>query len=109
MWLSRQRYEELVSNEMLKELLEAETKRLASLISEGTQDCKVGPWCKDCAHVGYDEANLKDWDKPAGITFYYDLYFAPTNVAGQVIFCKKHLHEHCAEFKPKSKKENTNA
>lgn len=85
MWIKKSEYERLKHCEQMKKKLDEETKRLAELISAQVEDCRVGPWCKDCVHIGYDVS------KVYGIEHYEE-------TAGQVIYCKKHIHEMCKEF-----------
>lgn len=54
-------------------LYKNEIKRLTEMLSAKATDCHVGVWCEDCVHSG----------KAA---------------AGEVIYCKKHLHKICPEF-----------
>lgn len=99
MFIKRKEYErlrkadeenaELREVERLNKELEAEVERLAELISSEVKDCKVGPWCNDCQHVGYDSAKVYD----SGIFGRY-----VEACAGSVQYCKKHLHEICPEF-----------
>lgn len=95
-WIKRETYEYLRVCEEMKTKLEDEVKRLSELISSQNPDCKVGPWCKDCAHIGRDSSEVH--------------YYTPSiefgcakTVAGEVIYCKKHIHDMCPEFeKPSS-------
>lgn len=50
----------------------------------------VGPWCKDCQHIGTDDADL------LGERLFEYMYVKEK--AGRVTYCKKHLHEICPEF-----------
>ena len=59
-------------------------------ISAEVKDCKVGPWCKDCQHIGTDDADL------LGERLFEYMYIKEK--AGRVTYCKKHLHEICPEF-----------
>ena len=90
MWISGAEYKRLKNCERMRETLEKEVERLAELISSEVEGCKVGPWGKDCNHVGDDEATV------LGRTDYGLPYVAER--AGQVQYCKKHLHEVCPEF-----------
>lgn len=89
MFIKREEYERLQKADEQNKELEAEVKRLAELISSEVKDCKVGPWCKDCQHVGYDSA------KVYGSGLFGNYVKA---LAGSVQYCKKHLHEICPEF-----------
>ncbi len=91
MWIKKKEYERLKDCERMNDELEKETKRLAELISSQTEDCKVGVWCKECNHVGYDGSKLTDFDLFIGYPYV-------RRRAGKVMFCKKHLHEICPEF-----------
>lgn len=89
MWIKREEYERLLEREEMCKALEEETKRLAEQISSQTEDCKVGAWCKDCIHAGYDKSQVMEK--------YYGFEFVRAT-AGQVRYCKKHLHKTCPEF-----------
>ena len=84
----REEYEKLQQRAKLVDELEKECKRLADLISAEVKDCKVGAWCKDCKHFGED----KSYVIKRGRLFMTD------EEAGNVRYCKKHLHEICPEF-----------
>lgn len=58
MFIRQKEYERLVNSDKIRKNLEQEVKRLAELISAKVTDCKVGPWCKDCQHIGTDDADL---------------------------------------------------
>lgn len=90
-WIKRETYEYLRVCEEMKTKLEDEVKRLSELISSQNPDCKVGPWCKDCAHVGRDSSE---------VSFLTENPLFPHSrvVAGEVIYCKKHIHDMCPEF-----------
>ena len=83
-------YKRLLDSDQIRQNLEQEVKRLAELISAEVKDCKVGPWCNGCKHIGKENADL-----PASAPF-GPMYIKEK--AGRVIFCKKHLHEICPEF-----------
>ncbi len=68
--------------------LERECERLANLITEKTGDCKMGPWCKDCAHLGIDYSKVS-WSS---------LLETHTDYYGRVQYCKKSLHQVCPDF-----------
>lgn len=114
MWIKRSKYEHLEEKSALQDKLERqcdtlrdenrqlridrdvltkEIARLKDIINAQIEDCKVGPWCKECIHRGEDKAypNLKGGDVYCG--FYR---FDPE--LGHIFFCKKHLHELCPEF-----------
>lgn len=90
MWISSKEYERLQDDSRLKLELEKEVKRLAELISAEVKDCKIGPWCKDCQHIGCDISTI----------FYEESILSPwvKELTGEVQYCKKHLHEICPEF-----------
>jgi hypothetical protein len=90
MWVSRKKYQHLLKCEVDKEELLEETQRLAELVSAQVTDRKVGPWCRDCMHIGHDysESHTRDWTGFA---------YAVEHI-GKVQYCKKHLHEICPEF-----------
>lgn len=89
MWIKRNEYNRLQDCEQMKNELEKEVVRLSNMISAQVEDCKVGPWCQDCEHIGRDMAVVKT-----------PTLFGPyvTETAGVVQYCKKHLHEFCPEF-----------
>lgn len=89
MFISSSKYYDLVNKAELKEELEEEVKRLAEMISAEVKDCKIGPWCKECTHLGRDRSILSNK------TLYGPFI---SEVAGNVVFCKKHIHEQCPEF-----------
>ena len=89
-FLSEKKYDELHTKALMVDALDAECKRLAALISSETKDCKMGPWCKDCQHRGKDIAQVHEMSIMWG-----DYVVAE---AGEVIYCKKHLHEICPEY-----------
>ena len=74
----------------LKDELELEVARLAELLSDKTEGCSVGPWCKDCRHMGTDVSQVDEFLPEEWV--YID------GTAGRVMYCKKHLHEVCPEF-----------
>lgn len=91
MFIRQKEYERLVNSDKIRQKLEQEVKRLAEQISAEVKDCKVGPWCKDCQHIGNDSADLtiySMWDDCEHVV----------ERAGRVTYCKKHLHEICPEF-----------
>lgn len=90
MWIYSAEYNRLKDCERMKEDLEKEVVRLAELVSAEVKDCKVGPWCRGCIHVGYDQASITAEDS-LGYTYVKE-------TAGKVQYCKKHLHEICPEF-----------
>lgn len=92
MWISKAKYESLKNAKELNVELEKEVKRLARVISNTTKDCKVGPWCKDCAHKGIDSAKVFGRGR-AGSSEYVKA------IGGEVIYCKKHLHDICPEWR----------
>jgi len=64
--------------------------QLAMQISAEVTDCKMGPWCLDCAHYA---------DVP--VCFSQESYEGESYVwrrGHTVSYCKKHLHERCQEF-----------
>ena len=93
MFIGLKEYERLVHSDEIRKNLEKEVRRLAELISAKVTDCKIGPWCKNCKHIGTDRADLvntvlgNSWDFPYVV-----------EEAGRVTYCKKHLHEICPEF-----------
>jgi hypothetical protein len=90
MFIKRREYERLVNSDKIRKNLEKEVKRLAELISAKVTDCKVGPWCEGCQHIGTDDADL------IGERLFEYIYVKEK--AGRVTYCKKHLHEICPEF-----------
>jgi hypothetical protein len=74
---------------LLKCSLEKEIKELSEMISAQVKDCQVGPWCTDCDHYGHSISTIKGW----GFTSEY-----VRASAGEVQYCKKHLHDLCPEF-----------
>lgn len=93
MWIKRSEYNELKKMKDVMEIneeLNKEVKRLAELISSRTTDCKIGPWCKDCDHVGRDKAEVEAWSDWRGPYI--------KAVEGKVTYCKKHLDTACPEY-----------
>ena len=89
MWISKRRYDRLKTCEEMVDELEKEVKRLEDIISAEVKDCKVGIWCKDCQHMECDHSE----------TYGYIMNSPYVNAtAGEVQYCKKHLHEICPEF-----------
>lgn len=76
--------------ERLNAELELEVQRLSELISAEVKDCKIGPWCKDCKHIGRDMAIVTE----IGLMGYRFI----KESGGEVQYCKKHLHNICQEF-----------
>jgi len=95
--ITNKEYGELVSNQDVVRKLEAEIERLGELITSQTKDCKMGPWCKDCAHYGQDWSDIQVWNGSFMLCDSYNKRF------GIVGYCKKHLHELCKEFEAKPK------
>lgn len=95
MRISEDEYERLKNSERMKNELEKEVARLAEMISLEVKDCKVGPWCKDCVHIGRDSAAITKYthDGIMGGECYVS-----NEYAGEVMYCKKHIHELCPEF-----------
>lgn len=91
MFIKRDEYERLVDSDQIRQNLEEEVQRLAEQISAEVKDCKIGPWCKRCKHLGKDNADLHK-----ELTFFGYPYV--TQEAGRVTYCRKHLHEICQEF-----------
>ena len=94
MWIKSDEYNRLIKSEKMHKELELEVKRLAALITEKTEDCNMGPWCYDCKHLGKDRST----------TYCFDGFFGFSMVdqtSGEVMYCKKHLHEICPEFELK--------
>lgn len=88
-------YVRLKDCERMNVELEKEVKRLAELVSAEVEDCKIGPWCKDCKHCGYESSEI-------GNAFYEGVFIGyAARTGGRVQFCKKHLHELCPEFEQK--------
>lgn len=90
MFISKKKYEYLTNCESMVSELEKEVVRLAEQITAETSDCNMGPWCKDCRHLGKDIAQTKEQI----IGNWYEVVAE----AGEVRYCKKHLHEMCSEF-----------
>lgn len=96
MWIKEKEYVELKKqaeaakqHEEMRFKLEKEVQRLADMLSAQVEDCKVGPWCNGCVHKGTDRSTVVD-------TSLWGSKWVQT--AGEVQFCKKHLHELCPEF-----------
>jgi len=79
--------------------LRDEIKRLGELISANVDDCRIGAWCKDCKHHGYENAQYKSYSK---LYEGQSACWVSNQIDGEVWFCKKHLHEICPEFEAKS-------
>ena len=94
MWVKRSEYNRLKDRDEMATELEKEVSRLANLISAEVKDCKVGIWCKECEHLGYDFSQT-DGCSDFGFTY-------AKQVAGNVVYCKKHIHEICPEFEVRS-------
>ena len=96
MFVSKQKHdktlEELRISEKMNRELELEVQRLSKEISAQNTNCKVGAWCKDCAHVKYDKATVEHDYEYDWFTFKYK-----TKTAGEVMYCGKHLHDLCPE------------
>lgn len=111
MWIKRIEYESLREAKELYEKLERRNQklmtdqdalmneiiRLKGIINAQIEDCKVGPWCKDCIHKGEDRA----YQNTEGNGFQHQYYYGFDPELGYVYFCKKHLHELCPEFEIK--------
>lgn len=95
MWIKNREYERLKDREEMCTQLLLEVQRLSNLITEKTEDCNIGPWCKGCIHRGVDESVIYFPHSP----LLGNLYVKET--AGRVEYCKKHLHELCPEFEMK--------
>lgn len=93
MWIKQEEYDNLLECKKMKTELEKEVQRLAELISAEVKDCRVGPWCKDCLHRGFDYSQIKM------INAFGDPFIKETD--GEVQYCMKHLHEICPEFETK--------
>lgn len=90
MWINRLELEKLRDDARMKIQLEQEVQRLAELISAEVKDCKIGPWCSGCRHHGTDRSVLS----MAGVMGHPFVCAS----AGEVSYCKKHIHEICPEF-----------
>ena len=99
MWVSRKKYQMMDAALKMVPKLEEEISRLANQITDKTEDCAMGEWCKDCAHLGTDHSRATAYK---GDPVFGD-YITYQN--GTVKYCKKHLHEICPEFdiKPKDR------
>lgn len=93
MWIKGCEYDRLLECEHMKDELEKEVERLAEMISAQVEDCKVGPWCNECAHKGHDFSSVPQFSFIWG-----DNPWVRELKSGEVYFCKKHLHEYCPEF-----------
>lgn len=94
MWIKRKEYNRLKRVEKMNNELEKEIGRLAEQISVQTENCKVGVWCKGCIHMGHDFSQVDHYS-------YWE--YGAKDVCGNVIYCKKHLHELCPEFEMEGK------
>ncbi len=90
MWIKRKEYVRLKGCERMNRELEQEVKRLADLVSAEVKDCRVGAWCGDCKYVGRDRAEVETG------SFFEAMW--TRGIAGEVQYCKKHLHDICPEF-----------
>lgn len=86
-----------IKNEMQNKL-EAEVNRLSELISDKVGDCCIGVWCKDCVHYGTDQSMI-NLLATGFRTYQLKKSGYVTEVKGRVMYCKKHLHDICKEFK----------
>ena len=93
MWIKADEYVELKKHEKMTFKLEKEAQLLADMLSAQVEDCKVGPWCNGCVHKGTDRSIVVDMS-PWGSTWVQ----TAGETAGEIQFCKKHLHELCPEF-----------
>lgn len=91
MFIFKGEYEKLVEKAQMVDELEKEVSRLATLISVNNQDCNVGAWCTDCEHLGTDYAEVRDYPYGGFSPVYTSV------IGGEVIYCKKHLHDICPE------------
>lgn len=91
MFIKRKEFSELQDYKKRCKALEDEVQRLSALITAEVKDCKIGPWCKDCKHCGYDIANTMEFD-----LFGWHPYVAYSD--GKTQYCKKHIHEMCPEI-----------
>lgn len=94
MWVKRIEYNRLQDCERMNTELKKEVVRLSDMLSSQVEDCKIGPWCQDCKHIGTDMAVVK---KPVVDFSLADSMYA-TWTDGVVWYCKKHIHEFCPEF-----------
>ena len=97
MWVSRSEYDRLKDRDEMATELEKEVSRLANLVSAEVKDCKLGVWCKECEHLGHDFSEVEGRSDFFGFTY-------AKQVAGNVVYCKKHLHEICPEFEIRSER-----
>ena len=76
---------------LVRELDEERMKLAAFNIEHISGDCRLGPWCEDCIHVG------KSVTTPI-----YCMTAAELNgdVPKPVVYCKKRVHEHCSGWEP---------
>ena len=113
MFVSTKKYDEVIrdkyrltkENENLSKrniALNAEVKRLSSLISASNKDCNVGPWCNDCKHMRSDTAVSAETELDFVSRMYYQ---TDVFVDGDIIYCAKHLHELCPEHSKNSQEE----
>ena len=91
MFISRKEYDQLVREKKINIELNKEVQRLAAVISASNKDCNVGVWCKDCEHLGKERSEIREYTHSEFLPYYTTL------VDGEVIYCKKHLHEICPE------------
>ncbi len=91
MFIRRKEFFELQDYKKRCKSLEDEVQRLSALVTAEVKECKIGPWCKDCQHCGYDSAKTMEFALPFGYS--YVAY-----VDGQTQYCKKHTHEMCPEI-----------
>lgn len=89
MFISKSKYEQLIAE---KKALCDEVQRLAEQISAQVTDCKIGPWCNKCKHLGRDIAGTPFFD---GSSCYVMID------GSEVVYCAKHLRSLCPEYEYK--------
>lgn len=93
MFITKSKYEQLNAE---KKALCDEVQRLAEQISAQVTDCKVGPWCAECQHLGHERA-MKPLRSDSS------LYVAVKG--GDVTYCAKHIRSICPEYERESRTE----
>ena len=101
MFISREKYYRLLDYKDINTELEKEIKRLEIDLNTKERTCKVGSWCKNCAHWVTDKSEITSHM----INFYTieDCYFGfpiPKEIGGEVGYCNKNVNNLCPDFKP---------
>ena len=102
MFISREKYYELLDCKNINEELEKEIKRLELALNTRERTCKVGPWCENCDHWIIDKSEIIS--SSAEDMTLDELYYGfsmPTTIGGEIGYCNKYLHTLCPDFKRK--------